>query len=293
MFKKDTFQQIISALLLLFAMSNVAVAQSSIPDEYRGDPDWISRGIMDGNLIETNYRNTGELSRYNDIPFGVWPRSIGGRHIDGIGLMIVGRVPGEREKWQQFYPGKQDTTLNPVAINFRDAGQRRSPNGDLWSMQPLNGFLNQNRVSPISGAFQRIPAISDDRQSWPDFWPDRLDNPNDPGWPGAWNGLFGKGVFNADLESYYVMDDLNNQGYQINEDTGEPYSEYGVYYPDGADSTKGGLGLQIEVRLLQWANLLAEDTMLMLYRITNVGNTQHDSLFFAQGNDYGLGGDND
>lgn len=284
---------LVTGFFTLVALSEFAFAQTSIPDEYRGSPDWISRGIMDGNLIETNYRNTGEMSRWNDIPHGVWPRSIGGRHMDGIGLIIVGRVPGEREKWQQFYPGKSDTTLNPVAINYRETGQRRSPDGALWSMQPLNGFLNRDRLSPISGSFQRIPAISDDRQSWPSEWPDRLDNPDDPGWPGEWNGLFGKGVFNADLESFYVLDDLNNQGYQINEDTGEPYSQYGVYYPDASDSTKGGLGLQIEVRLLQWANLLAEDTMFMLYRITNVGQTDHDSLFFAQGNDYGLGGDND
>lgn len=284
---------LLAGFYLIIAIPYSAFAQTSIPDSYRGSPDWISRGIMDGNLIETNYRNTGEMSRWNDIPQGVWPRSIGGRHMDGIALIIVGRVPGEREKWQQFYPGKSDTTLNPVAINYRDAGQRRSPTGKLWSMQPIEGFLNRDRLSPISGSFQRIPAISDDRQSWPIEWPDRLDNPDDPGWSGQWNGLFGKGVFNADLESVYVIDDLNNQGYQLNEATGEPYSEYGVYYPDASDSTKGGLGLQIEVRLLQWANLLAEDTMFMLYRITNVGQTNHDSLFFAQGNDYGLGGDND
>lgn len=278
------------AVILSGFISNIT-AQTSIPDEYRGSSDWIARGIMDGNLIETNYRNTGEVSRYNDIPFGVWPRSIGGRHIDGIGFMVVGIVEGEREKYPQFYSGKQDTSLAVVSINYRDAGQRRSPSGDLWSAQPLNNFLNRNRLSPISGQFQRIPAISDDSKSWPAFWPDKLDNPDDPGWPGSWNGLFGKGVFNADLESYYVIDDLRNKGYQLNEDNGEPYSEYGVFYPDASDSTKGGLGLQTEVRLLQWANILAEDIMFMVYRINNVGETDHDSLFFAQGNDYGLGSD--
>lgn len=240
--KKYIFKiALITGFLAFLALPELAMAQTSIPDSYRGNANWISRGIMDGNLIETNYRNTGELSRWNDVPHGVWPRSIGGRHMDGIALIIVGRVPGEREKWQQFYPGKSDTTLSPVAINYRDAGQRRGPDGTLWSMQPLEGFLNRDRISPISGSFQRIPAISDDPQSWPDSWPDRFENRDDPGWPGAWNGLFGKGVFNADLESFYVVDDLNNKGYQLDEDTGEPYSEYGVYYPDASDSTKGGL----------------------------------------------------
>ncbi|SMO88671.1 hypothetical protein SAMN06265219_11424 [Gracilimonas mengyeensis] len=294
MFKKywSLFIIVLAGLTILPWAAEIQ-AQTTIPDEYRGDPDWISRGVMNGNLIETNYRNTGEMARWGDIPHGIWPRSIGGRHIDGIGLFIVGKVPGEREKWQEFYPGKRDTTLSPVAINFRDTGQRRSPSGDLWSMQPVEGFLNRNRISPISGSFQRIPAISNDSKSWPDVWPDKLNNPNDPGWSGSWNGLFGKGILNADLESYYVLDDLNNRGYQLDPETGNPFSEYGVYYPDPTDSTKGGLGLQIEVRLLQWANVLAEDVMFMLYRISNVGQTQHDSLFFAQGNDYGLGGDND
>lgn len=278
-------------LLLLTGFVTPSVAQSTIPDEYRGDANWISRGVMDGNMIETNYRNTGELSRWQDVPQGVWPRSIGGSHMDGVALMVVGKVPGEREKWSQFYPGKEDTSLAIVAINFRTAGQRRSPSGDLWSMQPLEGFLNRNRLSPISGQFQRIPAISNDPNSWPEFWPDRLDNPDDPGWSGEWNGLFGKGVFNADLESFYVVDDLQNEGYQLNDETGEPYSQYGIFYPDASDSTKGGLGLQTEVRYLQWANILAEDVMFMIYRVNNVGQFNHDSLFFAQGNDYGLGED--
>ena len=267
-----------------------ALAQTTIPNDYLGSQDWISRGVMDGNLIETNFRNHGEVSRFGDIPWGVWPRSIGGRHIDGIALMVAGRVPGERPA--QFYSDPGDTTLNPVAINYRDFGVRRDPtNGDIWGWLPLNEFLNRDRRNPVSNRFERIPAISDDPSSWPFLWPDKLDNPDDPGWAGSWNGLFGKGVFNADLESYYVMDDLSNKGYHINEDGTEPNSPHGIYYADPADSSIGGLGLQVEVRLLQWANVLAEDVMFMLYKINNVGGTDHDSLYFTKGVDYGLGTD--
>lgn len=284
------FSNYIFVIMMLFAGSGMVQAQTSIPDSYRGSDDYIARGVMDGNLIETNYRNHGELSRWQDIPQGVWPRSIGGSHIDGIALMIAGRVRAVRPP--EYYSNTTDTTLNPVAINYRDAGSRRNPRtGELWGWLPVEGFMNKDRRDPVSNRFEQVPAISNDPRSWPDQWPDKLNNPDDPGWPGAWNGLFGKGVFNADQESFYVMDDLNNKGYQIDEVNNEPFNPYGIYYADEADSTIGGLGLQVEVRLLQWANVLAEDVMFMLYRINNVGGTQHDSLYFAQGADYGLGED--
>ena len=104
----------------------------------------------------------------------------------------------------------------------------------------------------------------------------------------AWNGLFGKGVFNSDLEGFYVIDDAGDQEYAL-DPTGQPYSDFGVYFPDPADSTRGGLGLQVQVRLLQWANVLSEDAMFLLYRVANVGATRHERLYFSQVMDYGLG----
>ncbi len=269
--------------------ANSALGQSAIPENVRGNEAWIARGILDGNLIETNFRNHGELSRWNDLPWGIWPRGVGGRHVDGVGMMIAAQVPGEREKWQQFYPGQADTTLNPVILTYREAGKRTGPSGELWGWLPLTGFHNQNRFDPITGAREPVPALSDDATSWPDFWPDRLDNPDDPGWAGNWNGFFGRGVFNADLESFYVVDDHSDQEYAIDTTLGTPNSEYGVFYPSPGDSTMGGLGLQTQVRIFQWANILAEDVMFILYRVTNVGETNHDRLYFTQINDYGLG----
>ena len=281
---------------ILFVLSTLLMAplaygqSSSIPSDLRGDETTIARGVLDGNLIETNFRNHGEFARWNDTPWGVWPRGIGGRHIDGIGIMVAGQVPGERVKWPEFFPNAtRDTTVTPVILTYRDAGKRVGPSGELWGWLPLPGFNNPNRIDPITGQRTPVPALSDDPSSWPDFWPDRLDNPDDPGWPGRWNGFFGRGVFNADLESYYVMDDLSDMEYSIDPATGRPNSEFGVYYPDPADSTKGGLGLQNQVRIFQWANVLAEDVMFILYRVTNVGQSNHNSLYFNQVMDYGLG----
>lgn len=287
----------LSKIILVCAVVSTSVVRlmaqddgnGAISPDLRGTESSIARGVLDGNLIETNFRNHGELSRWNDIPWGVWPRGIGGRHIDGIGILIAGQVPGTREALPQFYPGKRDTTLNPVILTYRDAGKTVGPEGELWGWLPLPGFHNPNRSDPITGQRIPVPALSDDPTSWPRFWPDRVDNPDDPGWPGTWNGFFGKGILSADLESYYVMDDLSDMEYAIDPETGRPNSEYGVFYPNPSDSTMGGLGLQTRVRIFQWANVLAEDVMFILYRATNIGETEHDRLYFGQIMDYGLG----
>ncbi len=281
----------VACLFVLVASVPTASGQGSdIPPEYRGQESSIARGVLDGNLIETNFRNQGELARYDDAPWGVWPRGIGGRHIDGIGVMVAGRVAGERTDYPQFYPNAtSDTTLNPVILNYRDAGKRVGPRGEIWGWLPLPGFHNPNRLDPITGQRTPTPALSDDPTSWPPFWPDRLDNPDDPGWAGSWDGFFGKGVFNADLEGFYVVDDMRDWEYILDPQTGTPFSPYGVFYSRPGDPTAGGLGMQTKVRLFQWANVLAEDLMFILYRITNVGDYDHDQLYFAQAMDYGLG----
>ena len=279
-------------LLVLLAAAASAGAQTIVPPQFNSREASIARGIMDGNLIETNFRNHGEWARFGDSPWGIWPRGIGGRHIDGIGAVIAAQVRGERI-------GGGDTTLTPVVMNYRGSGTVRGPDDDLiYGWLPIEGFHNPLRIDPITGNRRPTPALSDDPTSWPAFWPDRLDNPDDPGWrydeidndPGTagWNGIFGKGVFNADLESYYVMNDRTDYTYRINPVTGRPTSPFGVFYNNPADSSLGGLGLQVAIRSLQWANVLSEDSMFILYTVTNVGGYNHDRLYFSQIIDYGL-----
>lgn len=280
---------VILAVLTMSATHFAQAQDNSIPSDLVGQEESIARGVLSGNLIETNFRNHGELARWNDAPWGVWPRGIGGRHIDGIGIMVSGIVPGERAAYPQFFGGLPDTTVNPVILTYREAGKRLGPSGEIWGWLPLPGFNNTNRLDPITGQRTPTPAQSSDPTSWPESWPDRLNNPDDPGWAGNWNGFFGKGVFNADEESFYVMDDYSDLEYQIDDVTGQPVSEEGIFYANPADSSIGGLGLQNQVRIFQWANVLAEDLMFILYRVNNAGGFDHDRLFFSQVMDYGLG----
>lgn len=285
------YSVLVASVLVLWSTSDAQTSKNLIPDSYRGSNTWVARGIMDGNLIETNFRNHGELSRWSDIPWGVWPRGIGGRHIDGIAIVVAGQVTGERVKYPQFYPGSfRDTTLNPVILNYRDAGRLVGADGAVWGWTPLNDFHNPLRFDPVTGSRTPNPAMSNDPTTWPTIWPDRLDE-EASGWPNSWNGMFGRGVKNADLESFYVMDDYRDRAYHIDttKTPNVPFSKFGVYYSDPSDSTKGGLGLQVKTRLLQWSNVLAEDAMFLLYTITNRGGTSHDRLYFTQLIDYGLG----
>ncbi len=295
------------ALILFYCIPVIAQNENDvIPEEYngivyRGEFSNIAVGILDGNLIETNFRNHGELSRWNEIPWGVWPRGVGGRHIDGIGVLVAAKVPGvapnKVNNFQEyldivlsgsFVP---DTSLNPVMINYRDQGKRESPytKDSIWGWMPLPGFNNPLRTDPDpeNVGILPTPALSNDKTSWPNFWPDKLLD-EDSGWGGFWNGRNGK-LASADLESYYVMDDYTDYEYALNIETEGPHSAFGVYHASPSDSTKGGLGLQMKVRTFQWANILSEDAMFIIYNVINRTETNYDSLYFSQIVDYGLG----
>lgn len=279
-------------ICLFFLNNSLSLAQAVDPVslDIRGSEQQYARGVMNGNLVESNFRNHGELARNFDTPYGVWPRGTGNLYIDGLSFYVVGRVWANRIDYPQFYPNADSDTLIAHSMhNHRpDAGGRRAPFGATWGWLPLPGFHNTNRIDPVTFQRDPQPAVSSDRSTWPRDWPDKRDNIDDPGWPGQWNGYFGKGILQADLETYYVMDDHGDQEYTINQNLGQPYSpQVGVYYPNPADSTIAGLGLMVKARYLQWANILAEDTMFWLYEIINRGGYNHgglegEGLYFMQ-----------
>lgn len=287
-------KSILPLLLLLALISNQLKAQSTIPHANRGSLSEVARGVLDGNNIETNFRNHGEMSRWNDIPWGVWPQGVGGKHIDGIGFLMAAKVVGERAKWANYYgDGATDNTLNPVIINYRDAGKRISPySGELWGWLPLNGFNNPERFDPNSNRTVPIPAFSTDESSWPDSWPDKLDQ-TDAGWSGVWNGYRGKGIFNGNQETFYVMDDHSDHEYSFGVEFEGPHSDLGVYHPSASDSSMGGLGLQTEVRTFQFDDPIGDDMLFTHYRSTNVSEKDLSDVWSAILLDVGLGNEED
>ncbi|MCH7858492.1 MAG: hypothetical protein IID14_02205 [Candidatus Marinimicrobia bacterium] len=142
------------------------------------------------------------------------------------------------------------------------------PDGKPWGYEPRPGWDNPDGDSP---------AMSIDPNTWPVVWPDKSTLSDDPGWPGAWNGFFGKNQFQADLETFFVMDDY--------QDKENPW-----FLPIPEEPDRGGLATLVSVRGLQWSQVLAEDVIFWLYRITNFSRTDYEPVFFGMYFDYGIGG---
>ena len=73
-----------------------------------------------------------------------------------------------------------------------------------WNFEPVPGYFSESL--PLD---KQTLANSVEKQTWPASWPDKADDPVDPGWAGKWNGYFGKDIFNADQEIYYRAGDDN------------------------------------------------------------------------------------
>ena len=234
-------------LILMYAIS--LSAQSPKSDPNTGDRFWEKDGIMDGNLVRTIFFNHGEIAKYNTPFSGEWPKGSGHLYVDGVAAFVQVECVDE-----------VGDTIHPMEINYRE-NIDYDPNGYAYGWWPVPGY---------SAFYQNSPAMSDDRDSWPNIWPDK---PED--WAGYWNGYFGKGVKNADLETYYVMDD--------------DYDTEWNFYPDSTDTTRRGIGMEVAVRGFQWSHVLAEDCIFWHFEITNEGTYDFEKVLFGVYVDWGIG----
>ncbi|MCX7905954.1 MAG: hypothetical protein N2561_00235 [Bacteroidetes bacterium] len=229
------------------------------PDPNKGDNKWTQWGVLDGNRVRTLFANHGEVARWPDQPSGEWPKGSGRSYVDGVAVVVSARTRDSRGQW-----------IYPMSTNYREFIDRDPITKVPWGWAPLPGYANPRQPSP---------ARSDDPGTWPPFWPDR---PMD--WAGFWNGYFGKGVQNADVETYFVFDDSPDREWTL-----PPHR----FFPDPSDTTRGGLGLEVATRGFQWSHPLAQDVIFWHYEITNEGKTSYDEAYFAQYIDWGVGGTDD
>ncbi len=239
--------QLVMVLMLVFAAA--AIAEGPY-----GDPIHTKRGVMDGNQVVTEFFNYGMIANWPDQPAGVWPKGTNHSYVDGVALIVSAStvdIHGNR--------------IHPMSTQYREFMDSDPITGENIGWAALPGYANPN---------QNEPAMSDNPSSWPLTWPGR---PH--AWDGFWNGYFGKGVLNADLETLFAMDDAIDNEYD--------------FYPDSTDSLRRGLGLSVEVRGFQWNHVLAEDCIFWHYAIENVGTTEYDSTVFGMYIDWGVGGTDD
>ncbi len=254
MFKRIIFLSLI--LIISFLYSGFDYAQR-IVDKNKGDHNQTRKGFMDGNLAATVYYNFGEIADWQNEPSrsGVWPKGTNHTYVDGVAIIV-----------QAEAKDPQGNIIHPLETNYYEFTRYDPATGVTYGWWPLPAY-----AAPYSSS----PARSDDNTTWPITWPDRTFD-----WNGHWNGFFGKGVMNADVETFFVFDDNEDREYIIKNN----------FRPDTFDPTRGGLGMQVKARGFQWSQVLAQDVIFWYYEITNMTTTDYDKTLFAQYVDWGIGG---
>lgn len=230
----------VSVLFLILFLADAGIAQH-VPSKERGDVRFRRKAQMEGNEIRAsifNYgmagREGGEFPIHVQTPFE-WPKNTGKVYLAVTGIMVGAEVVDGQGITRRI-------VSRPHYLN--------SPDGKPWTFEPIPGYYNEQNPEGF--------ATSNDPATWPASWPDRAGDEFDPGWPGQWNGYFGKDILNADQELFFRASDNS-------------YDRYTNYFPDTTDLTRKGLGLILDARVLAWSQILVQDAMFFLFKIKNDG----------------------
>jgi len=293
------------ALLVISILVNVSLlqAQSRIyegPDDPAGDPAAERESHMDGNRFQIYLNNTGYTGSWGFIDGSKWPRDSqkGLDMYDGLRLIVGGKVYVEKDSIPVTDPSQIQyrPDLESLYIIESNASSETAPGGTIsWALTPVFGYFNDLSESP---------AMSINPETWPiNGWPSRGDQLK---WPGEWNGRFGRGVQYAQLESYFVMNDAQDQEWIQPARTVKyyPRREYDsqgnilneVFIGDKRSTVTtqrglpwGGLGLRIEVRGYQWNNPQTRDIVFWEYNIANISANDLPEVVFGYMMDLGIG----
>ena len=280
-----TFRVISLVMILVLLGATGLFAQVTI-DQLHGDQTWSMSGLHSGNQIRTCFYNDGMLGDRQPDELGMeWPINSGYEYLSKSATMIAGEVKVFDDSTggtKRIVINSEGNGSSPGSLGNASSGDVDPNTGDWWTMAPLPYFANQFPEPDAEGnEREKRVAMSHWPWSWPSTWPDKFDDVVDPGWPGSWNGYFGKNVLNADQESYYVMDDYNNREWP--------------FYPDSTDLSRRGLGIRATIRQFQWSNVLVEDCLFFLYDAMNIGTYEHDKMVFGTvyGPNIGIDSDDD
>ncbi|OGC01075.1 hypothetical protein A2V82_06900 [candidate division KSB1 bacterium RBG_16_48_16] len=249
-------------------------------DLLHGDQNYSTYGVHSGNLLRTFFWNDGQIGRRKNLTSidqvgGEWPINSGHITLAKIATWFGSEVRGTDGVIRHIVSESNGTWTGDPGNH--SSGDADIDTGEWWTMTPLPGFYNPS--PPQEETDLPWVAMSHKGWSWPALWPDKMVDPGDPGWPGSWDGYFGKNLFNADQESFYMMDDWHNKEFP--------------FYPDANDSTRRGLGFRVTVRGFQWSHLMVEDMIFWLFDCENIGTHLHDKVAFGImcGPDIGSDGD--
>lgn len=223
--------------------------------------------IINGNQIRVLMTNQGSISTPNADASNadlVWPNGPNGL---GYGYEFGPLVAAE-------VIGDNGDTLHIVDDGFllQADGDFEPGTADKWGWEPKLGFSD-----PRSNEVATFSDLDSDMDGKPDSWPENWYNETLGRY--VWPAFLGDDATTPDEEVFYKMDDFDNREFP--------------YRPLPNDSTIAGLGLELEVRIFQFNNPLAEDIIFLVYTITNVGQKQLDKVYLGMFGDPHIGGPND
>lgn len=255
------------------------------PTDNAGDPAFNREGYMTGNRVLMYFQNSTELSSWQKPNVSRWPNnSSGTKMTDGIGLLIGAKVfiedngaPVDSIPIQGLLGdvlNQDHHTLYYLQTSYREEMDRALVGDVIWGLFPVEGYSN---------LLSDYPAMSHLEESWPEAgWP-ALNGALK--WPGEWNGRFGRGVTYADMESFFVVNDAQDQENLGFEDAIKYYPKPGHLIQSDATQQPGapwgGLGIRVATRGFQWNNPQARDAIFWEYNIANTSD--YDLLEVAFG----------
>lgn len=241
-------------------------------------------GIHDGNNILTVFYNYGCIGQWwidsNRLTAGIFPKGSGHSYFAEFTPMVGATVYDSFGQIRRIfsdgagYTGRADMAPgNEYQYGFEPISGYADEDKDWIAM--YDGQGSEDNDGP-DGVPAHMGSEDDDGKpdSWPSRWPDRPDWIDPRSGVPFWNGQYG--AYNrATQESYFRM----------NDDANDEFS----FYPDPADSSKRGLGLEVEARGYQWADPAAEDIIIFTYWITNKGKTLYEKTVFGMYGDADIG----
>ncbi|HAC14712.1 MAG TPA: hypothetical protein DCE78_02025, partial [Bacteroidetes bacterium] len=260
----DMTKKIFSAALLVTILvgSGSVYAQNGnvTPSDERSSFEDRRKSILDANNLRATYHNygfAGRASGQDELVFE-YPKNTNRWYIYFMSIFTGAEVQNQ---------GGTGTETFPVVIapNYRTNPQT----GDSWAQNPVFGYFNED--SEEIARSDRGPG-STLGNTWPTFWPDKMDDESDPGWSDEWNGFFGKGIFNADQEFFYRSGDDLYTRYINNANT--------RFQPDVTDPSRGGLGLIMDTRILAWTQNLISNVHFNIFEIRNDASFDYEKVSF-------------
>ncbi len=211
-----------------------------------GNPEYRAKGYLHTNRVRTVFYNYGLMGNLGELSLE-WPIGTGNEYAGDISPLLA----------VEFIHPSGDT-LHSVITSDGPRGNSDGPPGGgvFWGFEPVPGYAKWPPPGP-----QPVVATSDRPETWPNEW------------NGQWYGADGMGTIWGDIEAYYQVDDHCDTEWRSRGDS--------TLHPFPEDTVRGGVGLRMEVRLLEFDRLELRDAIIVMYIIHNDGTVMINRARFG------------